>query len=155
MAKLGFEFRETMTGSYTLAGQPGVERPLRFQLRVHAEDAVAYARDHLAQASGTLEMDGFADEVAVAGTMLLTPLVKRVIRYELGFVANDGLPYKLAGQKDIRLSDLVGSLTTLPVQILDASGKAVARAQVKFDVRGDLLKFLASWKPLLPRFSAA
>ena len=64
MAMLGFEFRETMTGTYTLTGQPGVEHPLRFQLRVHAEDALAHARDHLAQVSGTLEMDGFADEVA-------------------------------------------------------------------------------------------
>jgi hypothetical protein len=155
MAKLGFEFRETMTGSYTLTGQPGIERPLTFTLRVHADDAVAYARDRLMKVSGTLEMEGFADEVAVAGTMLLTPLVKRVIRYELAFVANDGLTYKLVGQKDIRLSELVETLTTLPAQILDASGKPVAKAQVKFDLRADLLKFVASWKPLLPRLSAA
>ncbi len=150
MPKVGFEFRETMSGSYTLIGQPGVERPLRFSLRVHAEDALAHARDHVARASGTLEMDGFADEVAVAGTLVLTPLTKRVIRCELTFVANDGLPYKLQGQKDIRFSDLVGSLTTLPAQIVDAAGKPVAKAQVTFDVRADLLKFIASWKPLLP-----
>ena len=56
MAKLGFEFRETMTGSYTLTGQPGVERPLTFTLRVHADDAVAYARDRLMKVSGTLEI---------------------------------------------------------------------------------------------------
>ena len=78
MPKLGFEFRETMTGSYTLTGQPGVERPLRFSLRLQAEDALAYARDHVVRASGTLEMDGFADEVAVAGTLVLTPLVQRL-----------------------------------------------------------------------------
>jgi hypothetical protein len=150
MPKLGFEFRETMTGSYTLTGQPGVERPLRFSLRLQAEDALAYARDRVVRASGTLEMDGFADEVAVAGTLVLTPLVQRVIRYDLSFVGNDGLPYKLQGQKDIRFSDLLGSLTTLPAQILDASGKPVAKAQLTFDVRADLLKFLASWKPLLP-----
>jgi hypothetical protein len=150
MAKLGFEFRETMSGTYTLSGQPNVERPLRFTLRVHAADALAHVRDHVARVSGTLEMDGFADEVAVAGTMVLTPLTKRVIRYELAFVGNDGQPYRLAGQKDIRLQDLVASLTTLPAQILDSAGKVVARAQVAFDVRADLLKFLASWKPLLP-----
>jgi hypothetical protein len=150
MPKLGFEFRETMTGSYTLTGQPGVERPLRFSLRLQAEDALAYARDHVVRASGTLEMDGFADEVAVAGTLVLMPLVQRVIRYDLSFVGNDGLPYKLQGQKDIRFSDLLGSLTTLPAQILDAAGKTVAKAQLTFDVRADLLKFLASWKPLLP-----
>ena len=61
----------------------------------------------------------------------------------------------IGGQKDIRLSELVETLTTLPAQIVDASGKVVAKAQVKFDVRADLLKFLASWKPLLPRLSAA
>jgi hypothetical protein len=150
MAKLGFEFRETMSGTYTLSGQPSVERTLRFTLRVHAADALAHVRDHLARVSGTLEMDGFADEVAVSGTMTLTPLTKRVIRYELAFVGNDGQPYRLVGQKDIRLQDLVASLTTLPAQVQDSTGKVVARAQVAFDVRADLLKFLASWKPLLP-----
>ena len=148
---LGFEFRESMSGTYTLTGQPGVEQPIRFTLRVHAEDALAHVRDkdYQARVEGTLEMDGFADEVAVAGTMEIAPVQKRAIRYALSFVANDGLPYKLVGQKDIRLGDLAGTLTTLPAQVLDASGKAVARAQVTFDVRADLLKFLASWKPLV------
>jgi hypothetical protein len=150
MAIFGFEFRESMSGSYTLTGQPGVERPIRFTLRVHADDALTYVRDHLARVEGSLEMDGFADEVALAGTLEIAPVSKRLIRYELCFVANDGLTYKLAGQKDIRLGDLRGTLTTLPAQILDAAGKPVAKAQVTFDVRADLLKFLASWKPLLP-----
>jgi hypothetical protein len=54
----------------------------------------------------------------------------------------------------VRLQDLVASLTTLPAQILDAAGKPVAKAHVTFDVRADLLKFLASWKPLLPTRAA-
>ncbi len=150
MPKLGFEFRETMSGTYTLIGQPGNERAIRFTLHAVAEDALAYVRGATTPVSGTLEMADFADEVAVAGSLLIAPLSKRVIRYELGFVGNDGLPYKLIGQKDIRLSDLKGSFTTLPAEVLDGKGKPVAKAQVTFDLRADLVSFLTSWKPLLP-----
>jgi hypothetical protein len=147
---LGFEFKETMTGTYTRAHKPAESLAIRFSLRAVADDALAHLRDHLMKVQGTLEMEGFADEAACAGTLYISLPLERIIRYELAFVGNDGLPYRLTGQKDIRLMDFVGSMTTLPARVLDAAGQEVAKLEVRFDVKADLLTFLASWKPRFP-----
>lgn len=147
MRKVGFEFRETMSGAYTLVGRPGEEKRIKFTLRAVAEDALRHLRDGLTRVEGTLEMEDFADEAPVSGTLQIAPITQRVIRYEFGFLGNDGQPYRLVGQKDIRLANLVASMTTLPATIFDAGGRPVARTTVKFDLQNDLLPFLVSWKP--------
>jgi hypothetical protein len=150
MPKLGFEFRETMTGVYVLASSPSDERPARFTLRASTADALQHLRDGLVKVEGVLELPGFAEEAAVAGTMEIRPLDKRIIRYELAFVAHDGLPYRLVGQKDIRVADLRHTMTTLPFELLGAGGQVVGRGTVRFDLGNDWLKFAASFRPLLP-----
>jgi hypothetical protein len=37
-------------------------------------------------------------------------------------------------------------MTTLPASIYDADGKEFARAVLRFDVRGDLFKFIKSFR---------
>ena len=147
MPKLGFEFRESMTGTWTAAGKPGDERPVRVTLHAVADDALAHLKDGLTQVVGTIEIAGLAEEAAVGGVLEIALLRKRIIRYDLGFVGDDGKPYRLQGQKDIRLADLPGTMTTLPAEIRDAGGQTVGKALVRFDLRSDLLTFLASWKP--------
>jgi hypothetical protein len=38
------------------------------------------------------------------------------------------------------------TMTTLPASIYDADGKEIARAVLRFDVRGNLATFLRSWR---------
>jgi hypothetical protein len=152
MLRLGFEFSETMTGTFTHNARPGEQRGARFQLRAIADDAMQYLRDNKVRVEGTIELGGFADESSVAGHIEIGVPLRPFIRYELSFVANDGLPYRLVGQKDVRLTDLTATMSTLPAEVKDASGQTIARVQVAFDVKADLLKFLASWKP---RFAQA
>jgi hypothetical protein len=147
MKRVGFQFDETMTGTWTRVGSPGDTGSFRVQLRVKAEDALRHLRDHLADLEGTLDMEGFADDVPVRGKIEIAPLVKRIIRYELDFTGNDGKPYRFAGQKNIRFSDLVTTMTTLDASVTDAGGTEVARATIRFDLKADLLPFLISWKP--------
>jgi hypothetical protein len=147
MKKIGFEFEETMTGTYTRTGAPSEQGAFRFQARVKAEDALRHLRDNLATLEGTLDMEGFADDVPLSGTVEIAPLTRRIIRYEFDFTANDGKPYRFAGQKNIRFSDFIGTMTNLTAAITDAKGNEVARAQIRFDVKADLLPFLVSWKP--------
>src|SRR5262249_5652684 len=104
---------------------------------------------HMADLDGTLDMEGFADDVPTTGKIEIAILSKRIIRYELDFTANDGKPYRFAGQKNIRLGDLMNTMTTLDGGITDARGDEVARATVRFDLKADLLPFLVSWKPAL------
>jgi hypothetical protein len=153
MPKLGFEFRETMTGSFSPTGRGAQQAPssIKLSLRVFADDALRHARDHLARAEGEIAIFGLATAAACAGTMEIAPLSRRRIRYELGFVGDDGRPYRFVGQKDVRLVDFAATMTTLPAEVLGPDGKVVGRATVTFDLNADLLPFLASWKPLLAR----
>jgi hypothetical protein len=147
--RVGFEFQEVMSGSYTRTGQPSQTGTLRFSLRARAADAVRHLRDGMVTVEGTLDMERIADDVPVAGTMEIRPLLGRLIRYDLSFTGNDGQPYRFAGQKDIRLSDLRNSFTVLRGSVTDAAGEPVASATLRFDTKADLLPFLVSWKPSL------
>jgi hypothetical protein len=149
MKTLGFRFQETMSGTYTLTGKPDEQREISFTVKAHAESALRHLRDGMTHMQGTLDMEGFADDVPIDGTIEIAPVLKRIIRYEFRFAGNDGEPYRFAGQKEIRLSDLIGTWTNLTASVTDASGKEVARARMAFDLKADLLPFLASWKPAL------
>lgn len=143
----GFEFKETMTGTYTMVNQKGPKRRFSLTARMVVPNAITHLKTGLCELEGVVDMEGFADEVPVRGTLEIAPIRKRQLRYEFAFVANDGSPYRFAGQKDLRLSDLVGSMTTLIGAIHDNRGEEVAQAQLKFDLKTELLPFLVSFKP--------
>jgi hypothetical protein len=143
----GFEFSEVMGGTYALRSAPDDHRRMVFSIHVVADSALRHLRDGKMAMTGTLEMDGFADDVPVAGTLTMLPFTKRLIRYEFTFTGNDGQPYRFAGQKDIRFRDLRRSFTTLPGAVYDAQGREIATALTRFDLRADLFQFVASWRP--------
>jgi hypothetical protein len=147
--KVGFEFEEVMAGTYTRTGKPEETGDIRFQGRARAEDIVKHLRDGMTTLDGTLDMERFADDVPIRGTIEIRPLLGKIIRYDFAFTANDGNPYHFSGQKDIRFEAFKDSMTTLTGAILDAKGHEVARATLRFDVRADFLPFLVSWKPAL------
>jgi hypothetical protein len=146
---VGFEFHEVMSGTYTRSHQPDQTGHIRFSARVRAPSLIRHLRDGMAELDGTLDMEGFADDVPISGTIEIRVLFGRLIRYDFSFLGNDGAAYRFAGQKDIRLDDLATTMTHLGGSVTDARGNEVARAQVAFDVRADLLPFLISWRPLL------
>ena len=135
-----------MSGTFTLTGAADAPRRITWKSRVNAPNALRHLRDGMAELSGTLDMEGFADDVPLAGTIEISPLRKRLIRYEFSFVANDGRPYRFAGQKDIRFTDLIGSWTNLPATLFDQAGKEIGQARVRFDLRSDLLPMLVSFR---------
>ena len=103
----------------------------------------------MAKLEGTLDMERVASEVPITGSIEIRPVGKKIIRYDFSFTGDDGQPYRFSGQKDIRFSDLVRTITTLNGAITDGSGAEVATATLHFDVKADLLPFLVSWKPAL------
>ncbi len=149
MKKLGFEFTEVMSGTYTRTGKPDQTGAIRFQGRARAQDALRHMKDGLVALDGTLDMEGFAEDVPIAGTIEIRPVVGKVIRYDFTFTGNDGNAYRFSGQKDIRFSELVRTMTTLTGTVATVQGDEVARATLRFDVKADLVPFLVSWKPAL------
>jgi hypothetical protein len=138
----GFHFRETMSGTWT---RDGVTRPMQFTVEARARSAWQYLRDRKAELRGEVTMDGLATARPLEGEITIDPILGRLIRYEFAFAGDDGQRYRFAGQKDVTLRDLTGSMTTLPGELRGADGRALATALLKFDTR-DLPRFLGSWR---------
>ena len=138
----GFHFRETMSGTYK---RDGVERPMRFTVTARAGSLWSHLRDRKAKLDGEVTMDGFASARPLEGEITIDPLLGKLIRYEFTFAADDGARYRFIGQKDVTLKDPVGSMTTLPGQVLALDGKQIATALLTFDKK-DLPSFLGTWR---------
>jgi hypothetical protein len=145
MIMSGFEFHETMIGSFHLAGEAR-DRPMSFTLRVRSPRWRAFLRRREAEIEGEVDAEGFADHRRLQGTLGLDPLVTRTLPYAFRFTANDGAAYSFAGKKTIRLGHLTESMTVLPGAIYDAAGEAVGSALLRFDLRSDLGRFLRSFR---------
>jgi hypothetical protein len=148
--KAGFKFEEKMSGTYHLLSRPEEAKAFSFAAQATVDNMLKYLQDMSAALQGTVEMEGFADHATIDGTLELNPLFGRALRYQFSFVANDGKNYRFAGQKDLNLLDLPGSMTTLAGAIYDEGGQEIARTLTKFDLASDLVPFLLSWRPVLP-----
>ena len=138
----GFHFSETMSGTYS---RDGVERPMHFTVTARAGSLLGHLRDRKARLEGEVTMEGFASARPLEGELTIDPLLGKLIRYEFTFAADDGVRYRFVGQKDVTLRDPVGSMTTLPGQVLALDGKQVATARLTF-AKKDLPRFLRTWR---------
>ena len=141
----GFEFYETMGGSFRLEGEP-LERAMSFTIRARSLTWARFLSRPEVDIEGEVDAEGFADHRYLHGTLGMDPLRTRRLPYAFRFAANDGAPHTFAGEKTLRADRLIQSLTVLPGAILDAGGKAVGEALLRFDVRGDLARFLRSFR---------
>lgn len=141
----GFTFCETMSGTYTREGK---ERPFAFQATAAVDDIVRFSRDRKARLTGFVDADGLAANAPMEGELLLDPILGQVIGYRFDFKGADGKRYEFAGEKNVKMLNLVESMTTLPGQVKDDAGNLVAEAKVFFNLK-DLLAFLGSFRPRL------
>ena len=144
----GFRFSENMYGSYQALKEPADERRFCFHFDVVSRDLWRTLRDGRAEATGTVEAEGLARRAPLEGFIIIKPLVRRLIRYEFDFTADDGLSYHYAGQKTIRHLRPATTWTTLPGTIYDADAREFARSVTRFDL-GEMIPFLRSFRPRL------
>lgn len=142
----GFEFRETMAGSYHLVGTER-ERPIAFTIRARTASLPRFLREPAAEIEGEIDAQGFADHRLLRGTLGMDLLRKKTLAYLFRFAGNDGTPYVFDGTKHVELGALVESMTVLPGTIQDELGHVIARAVLRFDLRSDLVRFLRSFRP--------
>lgn len=132
---MGFEFSETMAGTAAWDSEPGTRSPFRFDITVHADST----RDHLATGLASIQGTVYAPPKTRAGpaegTIEIRVFGKKIIRYQLGFLADDGERYELVGQKDISYLHPFRSFTVLPAEILDGQRRRVATCETRFDLR--------------------
>jgi hypothetical protein len=144
----GFEFHETMSGSYRLDSSPDRERAISFTVGARVDDLGKFLRNRVAQIQGAIEVEGLASHRAARGTMLMDPILGRTVGYELSFTNDEGARYRLSGRKSVEFLRFLQTMTYLPAEIFDERGERVGEATLRFDVRSDLYRFLRSFRPL-------
>jgi hypothetical protein len=141
----GFEFHETMSGSFRLHGEQR-DRPMSFTVRARSPRWRSFLRRREVEIEGEIDAEGFADHRYLRGTLGMDALVTRTLPYAFRFTANDGGDYSFTGEKTIHVANMVESMTVLPGAILDAEGREIGGALLRFDLRADLARFLRSFK---------
>jgi len=146
---MGFEFAETMAGTLELDGEPGVRHPFRFEVTAHAESTRKHLGDGKAELVGVIHAPPIAEGVSASGVITIRPVGQRIIRYELTFLGDDGRPYEMVGQKDIRWTAPLRTFTELPAEIRDAeTHRRVASCRTTFDLKNHWWSFLRSFRPV-------
>jgi hypothetical protein len=139
-----YGFTETMRGTWTPLDGSG-RKTMWFTAEADAADAVAYFKNGSVELLGRLHCEGLAGEVETRGHMEVQPLARR-IGYDLEFRGDDGRRYRFVGQKTLSVLRLARTMTLLPGEVLDAEGARVGTARLYFDLRRDLLPFLATFR---------
>jgi len=144
---MGFEFAETMAGTFELDAPPGVRHPFRFEVAAHADSLRKHLGDGKAELTGTIYAPPIAEGAHATGVITIRPIGQRIIRYELAFVGDDGKGYEMIGQKDIRWTSPLRTFTELPAEILDEDHRRVATCKTTFDLKNHWWSFLRSFRP--------
>jgi hypothetical protein len=141
----GFEFRETMAGSYELVGG-GAERPMAFTIVARTGPLRSFLRHPEAEITGEVDAEGLADHRPLRGTLTMDVRGEQTLKYLFRFTGNDGAAYVFEGTKHLDARELTESVTVLPGVIRAEGGEEVARAVLRFDLRRDLVRFLGSFR---------
>ncbi len=142
---MGFRFQETMTGSYHRIEQPDDELPLSFTIRVSSGPILAFLRTNVATIEGSVRAEGLTQGAPLRGTLGLHLLTRGTLDYHFDFTADDGAELVFDGKKTVSVVTLPESMTVLPAKLLSKNGASVGEAILRFDLRGDLWPFLASF----------
>jgi len=139
-----YGFTETMRGTWTPEDGSG-RRTMWFRAEADASDAIAYVKSGRVELGGKLHAEGLAEEVPTRGHMEVQPLSRR-IGYELEFRGDDGERYRFVGQKTLRFSRILKTMTLLPGEVLGADGRRIGTARLHFDLKNDLIPFLGTFR---------
>ena len=142
---LGFEFREALAGSYHTLASPGEEHPMSITVRAQVDDVLHFAIDPTLALAGEIDAQGFADHKPLRGTLEVAPLRAKIL-WDFRFETNDARDARFHGEVDIDLLRPTLTLSQLPGSLFVGETE-VARAVLRFDLRSDLLRLLASVRP--------
>jgi len=141
---MGFEFSETLRGTYIIDGQ---SRPMSFSVKLNgsAGDVLSTGRIAL---EGEMQAQGFAENAEISGDLIVSFRRTSFLRYEFDFVADDGAPYRFFGEKTRQFAHPVRSMTELAGSFVAEDGTVKATCALTFDVASDLGSFLRSFRIL-------
>ncbi len=146
---IGVKFRERMAGTWHRLESPADERPIEFTANARVPKLSAFLGNVVAEMEGQVIAEGLTKGADFEGTIGLGALVReRRLPYAFSFRGDNGRKYRFDGTKEVSLADLANTMSTLPAYLYDDEGREIGRAVLRFDLQGDLWKFLRSWRPV-------
>jgi hypothetical protein len=140
----GVSFRERLSGTYWRLDAPTDERAIVVDLEMNVPHWRAFLQSRAASLSGHIDADGLASRRPIRGTVAFELLEERRNTYAFSFEGDDGRGYELCGQKEWHALAPLEAITLLPASLYDARGDEVARTTLRFNVRADWARLLAS-----------
>jgi hypothetical protein len=140
----GLSFTEVLSGHYWRLDAPVDERAMRLELRGTIPDPAVFLRDKTLLLRGTIDAEQLASAQKIEGTVHFKLLAERRIPYRCTFRGDDGKRYELFGDKEWNGLAPLESITLLAASLYDESGEEMARATLRFDLRADWSRWLAS-----------
>jgi len=146
----GMLFKEVMSGTWQPVS-PGTATgracpsggPIRFDVVAETPELLRLFGTVSGALSGTLSAAGLADHVSATGTIEVSPIEHRRIRYTVDFPGDDGASYRFDGWKSIDWTHVLSTWTTLPGTITGPDDRIVGTATLRFAWR-DAPSLLAS-----------
>jgi hypothetical protein len=144
--RLGFSFRQTLSGSYWLLEAPVDERAIAFTMDARAADVRGFVRHKTWRITGTIDAERMASARPLEGTVVFGLLEERRISYRFAFSGEDGNRYELTGQEEWNGFSPIESLTLLPASLYDDHGEEIARGILRFDLKADWATWVRSFR---------
>lgn len=141
---MGLAFFETMRGTLTdvASGRVGYAQ---IEIKCEAARVGVFARTGATRLTGLVRARPWVVETPAEGSLIISPLRRRAIAYDLRFHDDAGVELRLHGQKDLRLSGRLFGLTELFVK-LSRGGETLAHGTLHFRL-DDLPSFTTSLGP--------
>ncbi|HEX7602697.1 MAG TPA: hypothetical protein VF316_13865 [Polyangiaceae bacterium] len=134
---VGFSFHEVMEGTVQRTGER-FDRPFRFDFEVTMPDALGFLSSVVGECVGRVRIDGLAKDRPAKGTLELSPVRKRMMRYAFTFEGDDGNVYRFDGRKTIGGLTFSRGWTKLPGDVFGPDGDIWGEALLRFSMRRDL-----------------
>ena len=124
-------FSEAMVGTWTPQGG-GPKRPFRFDVTAETQSLLKPFGTVVGRLTGVVSAEGLAHAAPAAGTIEVSPVEHRRIRYNLEFTDDEGRALRVDGWKSIRWLRPLSTWTTLPTTIYDAEDRVVGTSVTRF-----------------------
>lgn len=148
---LGFEMKESFSGSYYRLDEPLLDHAMRISLHLGVDGLRRFLRERKVVAEGTVFAEKLAERVPggvpLSGSLTMKLFDEKRIPYDLAFEGDDGKTYRLRGQRDFFVHDAVDSLTMLPASLYDDANVEIGRALLRFDPKTELPTLVRSFRP--------
>jgi hypothetical protein len=147
---LGFRFSERFTGQFYRLTAPLEPTEAVLDIEIVCFDILDFLRTRTAVLRGTFSVANFAASQHVEGEVRLRFATEGNAGYSFWFLGNDGMRYRLLGEKDAHVSRGTASFTELPMSVFDDRGRELGRIEFAFPFREEGARVLKSIRILAP-----